>query len=69
MMLNHGIDLVSTAEEVPDIKGGIALASPNSGLRLHSGPFVMLCLIWARIHASCRDERRSAIHGKQTEIE
>ena len=41
----------------------------NSGLRLHSGPFGMLSLIWARIHASCRDERRSAIHGKQAEIE
>jgi hypothetical protein len=43
--------------------------SLNSGLCLHSGPFDMLSLIWARIHASCRDERRSAIHGQQIETE
>ena len=29
----------------------------------------VLSLIWARIHASCRYARRSAIHGQQVETE
>ena len=56
-------------EHTPHLAARNAPASLNSGLRLHSGPFGMLSLIWARIYAPCRDERRSAIHGQQAETE